>query len=75
MTLSNYFTPLTGAQRDLLLRLTKGGRFVRGADVRVAQNLAKRGLVALEDHGSLDGKGNADGERWYVSRVAGGTDK
>lgn len=56
---------LTPARLRMLRRLcVLRGFYVNGSDVRAAKWLAARGLVALEDNGSLRGHND---ERWYVT--------
>lgn len=41
--------------------------YIEGSDVTVARNLAKLGLVELEDNGPMILSGRSDGERWAVT--------
>lgn len=63
----------TPRQLELLRRLAKGDRYLRGADVRVAQALEAKGFASVTDYGSLKLHGKSDGERWLASITATGS--
>ena len=71
MTRANYFATPTEPQRALLAKLARGGDYLYGAEVRVAQRLQRKGLVVLQDNGSAFGPGsNRDHERWFAELPA-----
>jgi len=55
---------LTKKQLELMESLVPRGRYLRGAEVRIAQRL--KGLVQLDDNGEMrtGPGGRSDGERW-----------
>lgn len=52
------------------LRASRGGLYLRGADVRVCRALVAKGLAKLDDNGSMRGdRGRSDGERWWAEAL------
>jgi hypothetical protein len=68
---------LTPSQRCVLMKLADhlGSEYLRGSDVRVAQNLEKLGFTLVEDYGGVPGAGRAfNDERWFVKLTPLGTE-
>jgi hypothetical protein len=63
---------MTERQEALLnrLRASRGGLYLRGAEVRVCRALVAKGLAKLDDNGEMRGdRGRSDGERWWAEAV------